>query len=208
MSRAPAGKLKLWIGQPVNAPFVTPPMSLRVVLILCILSVAGSLAYAVFVQLGHTGFDRGSILDNALLVACFLLPILIAVTISTNRAISRPIILTFALVVAYQVLTGLEHMSISREQRAVSIVSVALVIAGTAWWLFGSSRLRLYYALVAHLPIPEDLKPAIDKLTHPGRFEAGIAVIGRLLAPYLEIAVGVIIIGALIYAIGLTGSWW
>lgn len=208
MSRAPAGKLKLWIGQPVNAPFVTPPMSLRLVLILCILSVTGSLLYAVFDQLGHSSFGSASMAEKAVLVGYFLLPILIAVTISTNRAISRPIILIFTLAVAYQVLSGLEHMNISPELRAVSIVLVALIVAGIARWLFGSSRLRLYYALISHLPVPEDLEPAIDELTRPGRFESGFAAVGRVLVPYLEIAVVVIIIGALIYAFGLTGPWW
>ena len=103
MGRFPAGKLRLWVGQPVNAPFVTPPLSLRAYLILCILSVTGTLVYGVANQLGGVGSSNLSSLEMIFVsVVYFVLPILIAHTISTNRAISRPLIIFYSAAASYQ----------------------------------------------------------------------------------------------------------
>ena len=77
----PSTRLKLWTGMPVNAPHVTQPISLRALLIVCILIPTGLLIYGVALRLAWGSYlpDSGTIVR--LVVLYFALPIIVAVSI-------------------------------------------------------------------------------------------------------------------------------
>jgi len=197
MSRYPAGKFRLWVGQPVNAPFVTPPISLRGFLIVCILSVTGTLLYAVDTQLRMgTSTPGGKEIFVSLLY--FILPVLIAHSIAVNRSISRPLIVLYTSAIAFQIFRWLEGRPESFQYRTECIASVSIGFLMILWWLFGNIKMRVYYALISGRDLPDDLPLPADELLAPGRFERSFRRIARKVAPHTEKAIVILILAAVL----------
>lgn len=198
MSRGPAGKIRFFIGQPVNAPFVTPPISLRAALIFCALSVTGTLGYAVAHRL-----DPGASFsaEHAIFVVLvfFLLPTMIAWSIAVNRGVSRPLIVLFSLGLAWHGLASLEDVP---EQLRLSVVLLGIaMLLLIAVWLFGSLKMRVYYALITGRALPRDLNRPVEEIMAPGPAERRFRRVAEIIAPYAEIVVVALVIAGLVLAV-------
>jgi hypothetical protein len=208
MGRYSAPRFRLWSGQPVNAPMVTPPLSLRAVLVLCIVSVTGTLLYGVATELSTGAGSDKSLAALLAIVACyFLLPMLIAHTIATNRAQSRVLILAYVAAVIYALAGVLEAARLDSAGRGVAVAGLVAAPLLIAWWLYRSPRLRLYYALVAGKEVPDDLRSSTATLLVPGRLEAMFGQAARRLAPWFETAAVLLVLLGIIVAISWTGGY-
>lgn len=202
MSRYGGSKFKLWTGQPVNAAFVTPPASLRIVLVLCILSATGVLIYGVADQLALGGSVGTSFAPVAFVVVFFfLLPILIAHTIATNWLISRVLIITYAIAAAYWAIETIYDLNIEPNEKGSAAGAVFALLLGIVWWLFGSNKLRMYYSLISGRGIPDDIDGTLEEQIAPGRAERMFGRLSHVVGPYFEGAVIVIVFIALAYAV-------
>lgn len=199
MGRWPAGKIKLWVGQPVNAPFVTPPISLRLALIVCVISVTGTLVYAVAVQL-RMGYETAHAAMIFVAVLYFVLPVLIAHSIAVNRWFSRPLLLIYAFAVAFQVVSHALGQPWTREEKAGVLFLTGIVCAGIFWWLYWTVKMRVYYAMISGRELPTGLDRPVDEILGPGRSEVAVTRMFRRVAPYAEKAVIVIIVLAVLLA--------
>lgn len=203
MSRYGGSRFKLWVGQPVNAAFVTPPASLRVVLVLCILSSTGVLLYGVANQLALGGSAFYSLEQAAFFISCyFLLPILIAHTIATNWPISRVLIVVYSVALAFQTIQAVYDLRLGPNGRGLVTGLVFISLLGVVWWLFGSKKLRIYYSLIVGDGIPDDIEGTLEEQMAPGRAEQIFGRLADIIGPYFEGAVIVIVFIALAYAIG------
>ncbi len=206
MSRYGAGSYRLWLGQPVNAALVTPPMSLRVVIILSILSATGTLFFGVANQLSFGGALVTSFPQIIFLVLCyFLLPILIAHTISTNWPISRILISTYLFAVAFQAFVYVDTLRIGLELKALYAAGIFASFVGAMWWLFGSKKLRIYYSLIVGEGLPDDIEGRADDLLAPGRMGRIFGRISNVVGPYSEGAVVIIVLVFMFFALTTYG---
>mgnify|MGYP003652465809 CR=1 FL=1 len=184
---------------------VTPPLSLRAVLVLCIVSVTGTLLYGVATELSSGAGSGKSIPALLAIVACyFLLPMLIAHTIANNRAQSCVLILAYVAALLYALAGVIESARLDDAGRSVAAAGLVAAPLLVAWWLYGSPRLRLYYALVSGKEIPIDLRARTDALLVPGRLEALFGQVARWLAPWFETAAVLLVLMGIIVAIGWT----
>lgn len=199
MSRYPAGKFYLWYGQPVNVPHVTPPLSLRAFLVVCILSVTGTLFYGVATELG--GGPRYSPLEmTGIAIVYFVLPVLAAHTISTNHAVSRTLISVFLVALTTRALSILESASIGDDARAI-LMLVGFVVAGLlVWWLFFSMKIRVYYALITGADIPIGLDRPVEEVLGASPMERRFGRFAKKVAPYTEKILIVLVIVTVILA--------
>ena len=201
MSRYSAGRFRLWVGQPVNAPYATPPASLRALVILCIISATGTLVFGVANQLSPSGSMTASFREAGLFVGCyFLLPILIAHTIATNWPISRALISTYAFAIAYQAYLAVDGLRTSAEHKGFGVAAMLLFLLSALWWLFGSKKMRVYYSLIMGKGLPADLDEPINELIAPGRAERLFGRFANAVAPFFEGAVIVVVVVALFFA--------
>lgn len=185
----PAGKLKLWTGGYVNKPGVTPPVFLRAVICVLLLSLLSTLLYGVFGIMDHFEADGGSVgYMAAVTLLFFLSPFSIVYAISTNHPASRALLVAYCGALIYFILDS--HYSISSAiEKPYAVVMVSLIL-GTVLWLYLSPRARVYYALIQDKPIPEDLTQIADKLLRPTATEKLAQRIWALiepLAPYLTL---------------------
>lgn len=154
-----------------NRPEAIPPVLLRLVAAMSLISVVGMLVYAVVERLTERG-DVYLLPGDALLVVGlhFVLPFGVVYTVSTNSGWSRHLIAIYAIVLGTATALGvgfLGTLPMSELTRITISISAVLVIGV---WLFGSSKMRLYYALVAGKPIPDDLAPQLRNLLVPSTF--------------------------------------
>ncbi len=201
MGRFSAGKFYLWYGQPVNTPFVTPPMSLRGFLIVCVLSVTGTLVYGVATELSFGDSPNYSGTEMiGIAVLYFLLPILAAHTIATNHAISRPLIGIYIGAVAIKALWLLEAAQLSDNLRGGYVLLGVLVLSVLFWWLFLSTKICVYYRLITGGELPTDLDRSVEEIMSPGRVERLFGRFAQTIAPYTESAVVVLVIVSVLLA--------
>ncbi len=206
MSRYGAGSFRLWIGQPVNAALVTPPASLRAVVVLCILSATGTLFFGVANQLSFGGAMVESFQEIAFLVLCyFLLPILIAHTISTNWPISRILISAYSFAVAYQAFFYVDGLRIGSEYKGLGTAGIFVFLLGIMWWLYGSKKLRIYYSLIVGEGLPGDMEGRTDELLARGRVERLFGRFSGAVGPYFEGAIVLIVLVGLFFALSVYG---
>lgn len=191
----PADKLKLWIGQPVNAPFATPPIGLRTILIVCVLSVVAALILGVLRQLAPGGTPTDSAFDLIIIAGFyFVLPIVVSVTVVTNRILSRPLSLAFLGFLAFKAAQFVDTLPYSPQNRAYIVAAIGLAWLWMLWWMYRSARMRLYYCLISGQPVPNDLSERVDELTSPGRVESLFGRVSRRMANYTEIVAAILIL--------------
>lgn len=158
-------KLKFWRSNYKNKPAVVAPGFLKLVSVLSIFSIVGLLIYAVsltLVGIGHSAIEP----EKGIYVAFlhFVLPLGVAITVSTNSPLSRLIILVYSLVLYFATLAGKGVLGELEIAYDVKIFVSTFVLVVVVSWLFFSPKMRLYYALVADRPIPDDLQPRVSEL--------------------------------------------
>lgn len=200
MGQFPAGKLRLWAGQPVNAPFVTPPLSLRVALVMCILSVTGTLIYGVAVQL-RTSTNVAVVELVYVTVLHFLLPLLIAWSIAVNRQFSRPLLAIYTLLVTFEAFFWIRAQSWPQQNQTYAWLGLATAVLLVFVWLYATLRMRIYYALISGRALPDGLPRSAEEILQPGRFEKMFGRLSQFVAPYFEFLAVLIVILALVLAL-------
>jgi len=148
-----------------NKPSVDPPGLLRLVAVLSIFSVVGVLVYSVFQT--TTGMEfSGMATEKAAYIAMlhFILPFCVFYAVSTNSVLSRILIVVYLLILYFATIAGkgyLGELSIDSEAKLVVTTAALFLILA---WLFRSPKMRLYYALIADKPVPEDLEARASEL--------------------------------------------
>lgn len=191
-------RLKLWTGMPVNAPHVTPPISLRALLIVCILIPTGLLIYGTALRLASSTGTLESTTTIKLVLIYFALPIMVAVAINNNRPGSRALILFYTIVLIAEFVRAADTESVMRLAGTM-LAAVALYSLAFAW-LFLSKRMRAFYALIRHEPVPFELRQDALRVLAPGPAERRFLRIARVVAPYAEGAVVFAIIAGIVFA--------
>ena len=98
----------------------------------------------------------------------------------------RHLIAFYAIVLGTTTVLGIGFpgkLPVSDLTRIALSISAVLMIGA---WLFGSSKMRLYYALVNGKPIPDDLAPKLRILLTPSAFVRRTASVMDWATDYLE----------------------
>lgn len=159
----PADKLKLWTGGYVNMPGLSPPGALKLVQIVCFLSVIGSLVYGVFTILGHFGGDTAPASRRLIeAIVLFVFPFTLIYTISVNSPTSRYLFVLYGITSLYLVVQLAHSIPDSLYEPAVGVVlALFSIVTG---WMFLSLRGRTYYLLISLKKIPKDLEHVVESL--------------------------------------------
>ena len=170
-------------------------MSLRLFGMLCFMSVIGLLVYGVAVTLStHPAAQTTPQLEMIIeTVVWFGLPLLVAHTIWTNRPISQLLSAICLAAAGYHSFVAIKSKIVEEATLQYIGFGVGLVFLGAMWWLFGSTKLRVYYALIRNVPIPFDIDTIVEDVMAPGPIETLVGRVGKLLAPWLELGVVVLV---------------
>jgi hypothetical protein len=167
---------------------------------MCILSVTGTLIYGVAVQL-RTSANVAVVEMVYVAVLHFLLPLLIAWSIAVNRQFSRPLLALYTLVVAFEVFFRIRAQTWSQPNQTYAWLGLATVMLLVFVWLYGTLRMRIYYALISGRALPDDLPQPAEEILQPGQFEKMFGRLSRFVAPYFEFLAVLIVILALFLAL-------
>ena len=198
----PGTRIRFWSpGGIRNKPDVEPPILLRLAGVLSLFSVIGVFVYAVAVGI-RTGSVTEIISIDAIYVAVlhFLLPFGVFYMVSINSYFSRPILTIYFTAMYVATLGGIGYLGelpFTSAQKA-AVATPLLLIA--LYWLFGSARMRVFYALLRDRPVPVDLQDRLDEFA--GRHWPSERVRQRLewLADHLETVVLVGLIVGVVFA--------
>ncbi len=160
----PGVKIPFWSHRFKHKPDVDAPALLRLVAALSMISIVGTLLYAVFEALspGSSLGAEGGMLYVALLH--FALPFVVLYTISTNSWLSRPFIALYNLILYGATVTGHGVLgSIDIDETLRFSVASGFLLA-VLLWLYASPTMRVYYAVISGKPIPEGLEDRQHKL--------------------------------------------
>ncbi len=161
----PGVKIPFWSHRFKHRSDVDAPPLLRLVGALSLLSVVGTLVYAVFEALSATGFSHGverGMLYIALLH--FALPFVVLYTISTNSWLSRPLIALYNLILYGATISGYGVLGAIEMNETLRLVFASGFLLLVFCWLYVSPVMRLYYATLSGRPIPESLEKYEHKL--------------------------------------------
>lgn len=166
----PGVKFKSWKFGYKNKPHIDPPGLLRIVAALSIFSVVGVLVYSVFQTTTGITFS-GMATEKAVYIAMlhFILPFCVFYAVTTNSALSRVLITVYLLILYFTTIGGkgyLGELPIDTGVRLVVASSMLLILLA---WLFGSPKMRLYYALITDKPVPDDLASRASDLIESNR---------------------------------------
>lgn len=201
----PGTKVRFFSPRFTNRPEVEPPGLLRLLGATSILSVVGFLVYAVAQNLTRTGTGAGGPEMAYVATLHFVLPLAAFYSITTNSRLSRIVITIYALTLGAATISGrgiLGELPIDPAYR-IAITAGALLI--TFAWLFGSPRIRYYYAALSDKPIPPDLASRESELQPKNWLSPKVrsAVVACL--DYIETIVLLGFIVVVIYAFISTG---
>jgi hypothetical protein len=147
MSARGGTRIPLWSPGFRYRPDVEPPGLLRLVAALCIVSIVGTLVYAVGVTISANGTAMPEPVAAAYVALLhFVLPFGITFAVQTNHWISRPLLLCYALLLCGATAAGhgwLGQLLPSAPARITGAMAALLMLLA---WLFGSKRMRIYYA--------------------------------------------------------------
>ncbi len=144
----------------------TTPLSIRIFVLACATSIAAILVQAVTTQLSYTQDQSflGLVLDG---LGFFCLPILIALTISSESVHSRKLIACFNLFLSYK----LFHWLSATGNPYTAALPAIIISVGSLWWLFLSKKIRIYYAVLSNKPLPNHLESNIETIMSPSTLE-------------------------------------
>ena len=162
----PGVRFKLWSPKFTNRPDIEPPALLQFLGTFSILSAFGFLVFAVAIVIVPYGTNFEPEPLEALYVATlhFILPIGIFYTVMVNSPLSRWVISIHTVVLGAATIAGegfLGQLEISETTRISASGAIMAIVLG---WLYGSPKMRFYYAVISGKPIPEDLRSRADEL--------------------------------------------
>lgn len=196
----PATRIRFWTPKFRNRPYVQPPAILKLVSVLSVLSIIGTMIYYLMIALGDvvasTSIEPGSAIYISVLH--FLLPFTIALSISTNSPLSRPLIVLYFLVLCGATILGKGYLgNVDIDSRLKTGFSVALFLAVSAW-LFLGQKARAYYALLDGDAVPMGAgDEAVELIENPWPGKRARAII-EWLADHLETLVLLGLIAAVV----------
>ncbi len=205
----PAGKFKLWTGGFINKPSVSPPGTLRIVFLLCIISFVGTLWYSIVEILSVGGSSGASPASDAFLGFFHLvLPLAIAVSICTNHPSSRILILAYVTTLYVVTLTGDRLPRFVSATTTNDVIITTIAFLGVVVWLYRSRRMRYYYAIIQDHPVPQDLADQADDLSGNAWLSEKLRKRLNWLADNLELIIYAALIFGLVAAVSLIGNGW
>ena len=150
-------KVKLWTGGFTNKPSIDPPWPLRVLSALAMLSVIGTLVFAVWIEVGEGAQPS---LEDAVYIAVlhFLVPLGITYTVTTNHPMSRLLILGYCLALYVTMIQGKGSLGKLAWDPELKVVVSTTLLAAVVLWLFVSPKMRFYFAMISERPIAKDLE--------------------------------------------------
>ncbi len=169
----PGVKIPFWSHRFKHHADVDAPALLRLVGALSMISIVGTLVYAVFTALSATGFSHG--IERGMLyiaVLHFVLPFLVLYTISTNSWLSRPFIALYNMILYGATIAGYGVLGAIEVSESLRFAFASMFLLMVLLWLYWSPAMRVYYAVISGRPIPEGLEAYRSKL-----------VAGRSLSP-------------------------
>ena len=153
----PGTKVRLWSPKFSHRPDVEPPAMLRFVAALSVFSVVGVLVYSIAVALAVGGGGIAPLQALYVAVLHFVLPVGVFYTVNVNSSLSRPIISVYAVVLSTMTSTGHGVLGKIDADPPTRIAICAAVCIAVLSWLYGSPRMRFYYASLTGKGIPDDL---------------------------------------------------
>ncbi|MEO0576304.1 MAG: hypothetical protein AAF004_12635 [Pseudomonadota bacterium] len=177
-----------------QAPGLNTPLSLRLLLIACLITLVALLMFAVARQL-QDGAPHFRWLDALAAVAYGAGPVIVATLIAANSAWSRLAIVSTAAAITVHACGSINISSpIEQGVPPASLLCIAL-FGGVIYWLYRSRKLRIYYAIIAAKPIPTDLADRADVLLSPGAIERWVSRFSSSAVAWLEWVLVVLIFG-------------
>ncbi|MDJ0710193.1 MAG: hypothetical protein QNJ14_07390 [Woeseiaceae bacterium] len=203
----PGVKFKLWSPKFTNRPDIEPPALLQFVGTFSILSAFGFLVFAVAIVIVPYGTNYEPELVEGIYVATlhFILPIGIFYTVMVNSPLSRYVISIHIVTLAAATIAGkgfLGQLPLLETTRIVVSAAMTVIVLG---WLYGSPKMRFYYAVVAGKPIPEDLRSRADELRGGLHLDPRVRAALEWFIDRVEIAVMLGFIILVFYAFWETG---
>lgn len=195
--RRPGTIIRFWTPKVRNQAHVSPPALLKIISILCIFSIMGTIVYSLYLSLDGLVFNAEMDPSDALSIAVlhFLVPFAVAVSISTNSPLSRPLITLYFLIASLAALMGRGYfaaISINPPLHASLTLALGIVVVGH---LHASRKMRAYYALLRGDEVPAGTgDAAIDLIENPWPGERTRALLNWV-AEHLET---VVIIGLIV----------
>ncbi len=162
----PGVKFKLWSPKFTNRPDIEPPALLKFVGTFSVLSAFGFLVFAVAIVIVPYGTSHEPDWVEALYVATlhFILPIGVFYTVMVNSPLSRYMIAIHIVTLTVATIAGrgyLGQLPVSDDTRVIASAAIMTIVLA---WLFGSPKMRFYYAVISGKPVPEDLRSRVDEL--------------------------------------------
>lgn len=161
----PGVKIPFWSHRFKHKPDVDAPALLRLVAALSIMSIVGTLVYAVFKAVSVTGHSLG-VDEGAIYIAIlhFALPFVVLYTISTNSWLSRHFIALYNLILYGATVTGHGVLGSIEVSETLRFATASAFLLAVILWLYVSPTMRVYYAVISGKPIPEGLEDRQSKL--------------------------------------------
>lgn len=155
----PGVKVRLWTGGFTSHASIDPPWLLKLVAVLAILSMVGTLVYMVAIMLS-SGSGDGLANEAAIYIAVlhFLLPITVLYTVTTNAPISRFLILVYFITLYVATVLGKGFLGGLDVDESLRLIVASFMLFAIVLWLFAGPKMRFYYAMISGKPIPEDLE--------------------------------------------------
>ena len=161
----PGVKIPFWSHRFKHHPDVDAPALLRLVGALSIVSIIGTLVYAVFTALSATGLSHG--VERGMVyiaVLHFMLPFVVLYTISTNSWLCRPFIALYNIILCGATVTGYGVLGSIEMNEVLRTVFASVFLVMVLLWLYWTPAMRVYYAVISGRPIPEGLEDYQDRL--------------------------------------------
>ena len=202
----PGVKIRFWSPKFTNRPDIEPPALLKVVGTFSILSAFGFLVYAVAIVIVSYGTHEPDLVQGLYVAGLhFVLPIGVFYTVFVNSPLSRWLIGLHVVTLGAATMMGegfLGQLQIAENTRIVGSVVVMTVVLA---WLFGSPKMRFYYALISGRPVPEDLRSRADELRGGLALNPKVRAVLEWIIDRLEVAVMLGFIVLVFYAYWSTG---
>ena len=199
----PGTKVKLWSPKFTNRPDVEPPALLKLTGAVSIFSAVGVLIYAIAMALAY-GEPAG---PDAIYIAVlhFILPICVFYTINVNSPLSRFAIGFYAVTLGLATILGRGFLGNLQIPETTRIVASVAVLATIIYWLFGSPKMRFYYATIANRPIADELRARADELQGGLSLSPRVRTVVEWIIDRAETAVLLGFIAVVFYAYWSTG---
>lgn len=199
----PGTKVKMWSPRFKNRPEVEPPGLLKAVGALSILSVVGVLVYAVAQSV--SGIEMLGIEAAYVATLHFVLPFGVFYAISANSPFSRLAIATYVVILCSATVSGKGFLGAVQIDETAKMVIAGGILLLVLVWLYGSPKMRFYYAAVSNHPMPPNLASRAKQLHGGSWLKPKARETLAWLLDHLETAVLLGLIVAAVYAVVSTG---